>query len=225
MSVAQVIRDESHSSRSTHAPSAVVCIVDDDIVAREALESLVCAAGWEAQTFSSAEEFLERPAVGQPRCLLLDVSLPNLDGLALQQRVAKDRGETPVIFVTNRADVSTAVRAMKGGASEFFTRPFEAELLLNAVSEGIERSRIALARGTEKRTLRARYASLTPRERQVMDLVAAGRLNKQIGIELEISEITVKAHRGSMMRKMNARTVPDLVKMVAKLELDESPAS
>ena len=219
MSFTQVLRDESLSSRALDAPIPIVLIVDDDMSARESLESIVCSAGWEAHTFSSAEEFLDRPHVTGPRCLILNTSPPNLDGLALQQQVATDRGETPVIFVTGRSDVTTAVQAMKGGATEFFTQPVRAELLLHALGEAFERSRAALARSAERRMLDGRYASLSGRERQVMELVVAGRLNKQIALELEISEITVKAHRGKMMRKMKARSVPDLVKMVAKLEL------
>jgi FixJ family two-component response regulator len=221
MRTAQFARHES-STRPSGSDQALplVYIVDDDVAARESLESLVWSAGWEPRGFSSAAEFLGRARAFVPRCLILDASLPDLDGLALQERVAADDADIVVIFVSTHADVATVVRAMKGGATEFFAKPFRDDLLLNAVADAIEQSRSALARSTERRMLRERYESLSPRESQVLRLVVAGRLNKQVADELAISEITVKAHRGKMMRKMKARSMPDLVRIVAKLGLD-----
>jgi FixJ family two-component response regulator len=220
MTIAQAARRESIASLPSHAAVPLVDIVDDDAPAREALESLISAAGWKSRTFCCAHDFLRCPRVTVPRCLILDVSLPDLDGLALQERVAADGGETAVIFVATHVEVATVVKAMKRGATEFFSKPFADDALLSAVADAIEQSRAALVRRAETRMLRERYESLSGREGQVLALVVAGRLNKQVAYELAISEVTVKAHRGNMMRKMKARSVPDLVRMIAKLHSD-----
>jgi len=183
----------------------------------ESLEFLIRCEGWQPETFVSAEEFLKRPRTGVPNCLVLDVSLPGLTGLELQKRICDERTDMPIIFFTGYADVPTTVKAMKAGAVEFLIRPFSNDALLNAVRTALERSRIALSREAEMRVLRDRYASLSYRERQVMALVVSGRLNKQVGAELGISEITVKAHRGRVMQKMQADSLPELVRMTAKL--------
>jgi FixJ family two-component response regulator len=196
-----------------------VFVVDDDISVRESLELLIGSAGWQPLTFASAQEFLEHPRVSAPSCLVLDVSLPGLNGLDLQDRVAAERPDMPIIFITGYGDVPMTVRAMKAGAVEFLTKPFGDEVLLTAVRNALERSRQALAREAEMQTLRESYARLTPREREVMALVVSGRLNKQVGGELGISEITVKQHRGQVMRKMKARSLPDLVTMSSRLGL------
>jgi FixJ family two-component response regulator len=195
----------------------IVFVVDDDISVRESLELLIRNAGWQPETFESAQEFLSRPRAVTPSCLILDLSLPGLNGLDLQKRVALDRTDMPIIFITGYGDVPTTVAAMKAGAVEFLTKPFEADTLLNAIRHALERSRIALDQGAEITALRERYASLSGREREVMGLVVRGLLNKQVGFELGISEITVKAHRGKVMRKMEAGSLPDLVTMAAKL--------
>jgi FixJ family two-component response regulator len=195
-----------------------VFVVDDDVSVRESLESLIGCAGWQPETFASAHAFLAHPQVDSPSCLILDVSLPDLNGLDLQQRVA-GRTDMPIIFITGRGDVPMTVQAMKAGAIEFLTKPFGEGVLLNAIRGAIDRSRTALRREAETRALRASYASLSRREREVMALVVTGRLNKQIGGELGISEITVKAHRGRVMRKMRADSVPELVRMAATLNL------
>ena len=205
------------SSKSVCTP--VVFVVDDDISVRESLELLIQCQGWHAKTFASAQEFLDHSGPPVPSCLVLDISLPGLNGLELQKRVAVERTEMPIIFITGHGDVPTSVQAMKRGAVEFLTKPFNDDVLLNAVQQALDRSRIALADEAEMRALRERYASLTPRERQVMALVVAGLLNKQVGSELGISEITVKAHRGKVMQKMKAGSLADLVKIAAKLRL------
>lgn len=205
------------------SPTAIVFVVDDDISVRESLELLILSAGWQPETFSSAQEFLGRPTAVVPNCLVLDVSLPGLNGLALQERVAKERSDMPIIFITGRGDVPMTVQAMKAGAVEFLTKPFREDALLNAIRLALKHSESALIRESELRTLREAYASLTPREREVMKLVVSGLLNKQVGGELGISEITVKAHRGSLMRKMRADSLPDLVHMAARLGLTSAP--
>jgi FixJ family two-component response regulator len=200
-------------------PTAIVFVVDDDISVRESLELLILSAGWQPETFVSAQEFLRRPRALVPSCLVLDVSLPGLNGLELQERVAGERSDMPIIFITGYGDVRMTVQAMKAGAVEFLTKPFSDEVLLNAIRLALKRSESALAHAKELHALHEAYASLTPREREVMRLVASGLLNKQVGGELGISEITVKAHRGSLMRKMKADSLPDLVHMAARLGL------
>jgi FixJ family two-component response regulator len=194
-----------------------VFVVDDDVSVRESLESLIRCEGWRPETFASAQEFLDYPRVLVPNCLVLDVSLPGLDGLGLQRLVAGDRKDMPIIFITGHGDVPMTVRAMKAGAVEFLTKPFNDDVLLAAIRAALERSRVALSLEAEMRVLRDRYASLSQRERQVMALVVSGLLNKQIGGELGISEITVKAHRGKVMQKMKADSLADLVKIAARL--------
>jgi FixJ family two-component response regulator len=204
----------STDSRTT----PIVFIVDDDVSVRESLELLIESAGWNPETFASASAFLARPRADVPSCLVLDVSLPDLNGLDLQKRIANDRFDLPIIFITGYGDVPMTVRAMKAGAVEFLTKPFSDDVLLGAIASALERSRAALGHEADLREVRDRYESLSPREREVMALVVSGLLNKQIGGELHISEITVKAHRGKMMRKMRADSVADLVKMAARLQ-------
>ena len=203
----------------------IVFIVDDDVSVRESLELLIQNEGWQAETFASAQEFLDHPRAALPNCLILDVSLPGLNGLELQQRVAAERTDMPIIFITGHGDIPMTVRAMKAGAIEFLTKPFNDEALLNAIRQALQRSRLALNHEAEIRELRNRYVLLTPRERQVMALVVSGLLNKQIGGELGISEITVKAHRGQVMQKMKADSLAALVKMAAKLRSTGPPGS
>ena len=188
------------------------------------IELLIDAAGWHAETYRCAEEFLCRPRAVGPSCLVLDVSLPDIDGLELQKCVATDRMDMPIIFISGYGDVPMTVRAMKAGAVEFLTKPFKDDVLLDAIQGALERSLAALRLESEAQVLRRRSASLTTREREVMALVVSGLLNKQVGGELGISEITVKAHRGRMMRKMKADSLPDLVRMYARLELRSTPS-
>jgi FixJ family two-component response regulator len=208
--------DGGHSPLSHATP--IVFVVDDDLSIRESLKSLIDSAGWQPEIFASAQEFLSLPkAVAAPSCLVLDLALPDLNGLDVQKRVAADRVDMPIIFISGYGDVPITVQAMKAGAIEFLTKPLGGDLLLSAIQQAIERSRATLGREEEMRGLRHRYASLTPREREIMALVVSGLLNKQIASELGISEITVKAHRGQMMRKMEASSLPHLVKMAEKL--------
>ena len=204
-------------------PSSVVFVVDDDISVRESLELLIQNEGWQPKTFESAQEFLDYRRALIPSCLVLDLSLPGLNGLELQKRVTAERAEIPIIFITGHGDIPKTVEAMKGGAVEFLTKPFNDEVLLTAIRRALERSRRALAHKVELQELRDRYASLTPREGQVMALVVSGLLNKQVAGELGISEKTVKAHRGQVMQKMKANSVADLVKMAEKLHITVSP--
>lgn len=199
--------------------SEIVFIVDDDISIRESLELLVESAGWLPETFSSAQAFLSRPRAEVPNCLVLDLNLPDLNGLDLQRLVCVQRTEMPVIFVTGYGEVTVAVEAMKAGAMDFLTKPIRGDLLLEAIGQALEQSRNRLTLDAKTQSVRERYASLSCREREVMTLVVAGLLNKQVGFELGISEITVKAHRGQVMRKMKAGSLPDLVGMAAILGL------
>jgi FixJ family two-component response regulator len=200
-------------------PTPIVFVVDDDISVRESLESLIRCEGWDSEAFASAEEFLSRPRATGPSCLILDVSLPELNGLDLQKHIASDRRDMPIIFITGYGDVPMTVKAMKAGAVEFLTKPFDDQALLSAIRHSIERSHVALRRETETGTLRDHYASLTPREREVLVLVVSGLSNKRVGVELGISEITVKAHRGRVMQKMQADSLPGLVKIATRLRL------
>jgi FixJ family two-component response regulator len=197
----------------------IVFVVDDDVSVRESLELLIDCEGWKAETFASAQEFLARPRVRVPSCLVLDVTLPDLNGLELQKRVATERVDMPIIFITGYGDVPMTVQAMKAGAAEFLTKPFGDDVLLSAIRHAIERSHTALGHEAEERELQDCYASLTPREQEIMALVVSGLLNKQIGGKLGISEITVKAHRGKVMLKMKADSLADLVKMAMSLRL------
>jgi len=197
--------------------SPVIFVVDDDLSVRESLELLIRSEGWQAETFQSAREFLTRPRPLVPSCLILDLALPDLNGLELQKIIARERAEMQIIFVSGCGDIPVTVRAMKAGAVDFLVKPFGNAELLRAIREGLDRSRVVLDHEVEFGSIRNCYRSLSPRERQVMALVTSGLLNKQVGAELGISEITVKAHRGQVMRKMKANSLADLVKMAASL--------
>jgi len=200
----------------------LVYVVDDDVSAREGVARLIRSAGLTPKTFASGEEFLAAARSKIPRCLILDVNLPGLNGLDLQQEIAESDAEVPVIFLTGYGNIPMTVRAVKAGAANFLTKPVDDEELLKAVLQALERSRLALAHETQLQGLRDRYESLSPRERQVMALVVSGLLNKQAAGELGISEKTVKAHRGQVMRKMKANSLADLVKMAGRLQLTPS---
>ena len=211
----------SGSSMSEATP--IVYVVDDDVSVRESLELLLRWAGWQPETFASAQDFLSRPLDDTPSCLLLDIELPGLNGLELQERMAANRGEMPIIFITGHGDIPRTVRAMKAGAVEFLTKPFVDDVLLEAIRRAIERNRGALGQAAELKLLHERYASLTRREREVMTRVVAGLLNKEVAAELGRSEVTIKAHRGKVMQKMQAGSLADLVRMAARLRLSPAP--
>lgn len=219
-SLARIKRGSSMSS-ATVAARPTVFVVDDDISVRESLQGLIAEAGWRPEIFSSAEEFLARPRQSEPSCLVLDVGLPDLNGLELQKKIA-GRPELPIIFITGHGDVPMSVQAMKAGAVEFLTKPVGPDVLLDAIDGAIERSRASLAVEADLQGIRKRYDSLTAREREVMALIVRGHLNKQAAFELGISEITVKIHRGQVMRKMAAPSFAELVNMAARLGLTEA---
>jgi FixJ family two-component response regulator len=206
----------------SHASTPIVFVVDSDPSVRESLELLVRAAGWRAEIFASAQEFLARPRPVVPSCLILDVTLPDLNGLELQEHIAAERTDMPIIFLTGVADIAMTVRAMKRGALEFLTKPFDAEALLIGIQQAFKRSEAALGRENQLHALRTVYGSLTQREREVMKLVVTGLPNKQVGGELGISEITVKAHRGNVMRKMKADSFANLINMAVRLRVTRS---
>jgi FixJ family two-component response regulator len=213
------------TSQLVSRTSPVVFVVDDDISVRESLEALIRLEGLEVQTFGSALEFLAYSRTSAPSCMILDVSLPGLNGLELQKRIFNEQRDMPIIFITGHGDIPMSVQAMKAGAVEFLTKPFADDVLLNAIRSALDRSRAVIARDEELRSLKERYAQLTPREREVMGLVVVGQMNKHIAGELGISEITVKAHRGCMMRKMNADSLAELVNMASRLRLPRSLAA
>ena len=200
----------------------MVVVVDDDISVRESLELLIQNEGWQAALFESAEEFLSRLPNVVPSCLVLDINLPDLSGLDIQQRISDEKSSIPIIFITGYGDIPTSVRAMKAGAAEFLTKPLNDEILIEAIRDAVRRSQANLKRDGAQRQLQERFGLLSKREREVMDLVVKGFMNKQVGFELGISEITVKAHRGKVMEKMHAATFVDLVNMAGRLGISTS---
>ena len=204
---------------------AVIAVVDDDPSVREGLQSLIRSAGWRAETFASAQEFLARPNIDAPGCLILDLQLPGLSGLDLQKRMAEAGLETPIVFLTGHGNIPASVQAMKAGAVEFLTKPFDEQDLLRAIEEAVERDQRARQQRAAMRELQLRYASLTPREQEVLLHVISGLLNKQIAAELKMSEFTVKIHRGRVMRKMHADSLADLVRMAESLGIRSSQHS
>jgi len=212
-------RHVAYAKRPDVDVQPTVFVVDDDVSVRESLELLIAHAGWRPRLLASAQAFLQHDKPRGPSCLVLDVNLPDLNGLDLQACIGTGRPDMPIIFITGYGDVPLTVRAMKAGAIEFLTKPFDDEVLLQAIGEALERSRAALVHEEGLRALREAYESLTPREREVLRMVVSGHLNKQVAADLGISEITVKAHRGKVMRKMRARTLPDLVQMASQLSL------
>ncbi|MEX3985366.1 response regulator transcription factor [Paraburkholderia sp. EG287A] len=223
MTPAHAAKRESEFSSAQATP--VVFVVDDDVSVRESLESMIDFAGLRAETFACAQDFLGHPRAMVPSCLVLDVMLPDLSGLDLQNLIASERTDTPIIFVTSHGDVATTVRAMKAGAIEFLTKPFDDQVMLDAIRHAIERSRVALREEAGMQSIRDRYASLTSREREVMALVVTGLLNKQVGGELGICELTVKIHRRQVMRKMKARSLAELIGMAWRLHPDRAPGA
>ena len=217
--LAASLRVSTDRSNEMNTTRPIVFVVDDDVSIRESLELLLASAGFDAELFVAAQDFLKRDRPDVPHCMILDISLPGLNGLELQKRLAGERPEMPIIFITGYGDIPTSVQAMKGGAVEFLTKPFVDDVLLKAVHASLSRSEILLQRETEVLELRRRYDQLTAREREVMALVVAGLANKQVGSELGITEITVKAHRGSAVRKMQAKSLADLVKMSGRLRI------
>lgn len=205
--------------------NAVIAIVDDDLSVRRSLQRLIRSAGWNAESFASAQEFLARPGPGTPSCLVLDLRLPGLSGLDLQKRMAEIGLEIPIVFLTGHGNIPASVQAMKAGAVEFLTKPFDEEDLFQAIQEAIERDRRTRQQRAEKRELKNRYASLTAREREIMEQVISGKLNKQIAAELSITEFTVKFHRGHIMRKMQADSLADLVRMAGNLGMGSDKGS
>ena len=222
MTPAHAVEFASKSSPPQAAP--VVFVVDDDVSVRESLEAMIRFAGLRAETYACAQDFLVRPRATVPNCLVLDVSLPDLSGLDLQNLIATERIDMPIIFITGYGDVPMTVRAMKAGAAEFLTKPFDDQVLLDAIRHAIERSRVALSKEAGMQSIRDRYASLSRREREVMALVVSGLLNKQVGAELGISEITVKVHRRHVMQKMDARSLAELVNIAGRLHPSGAPA-
>jgi FixJ family two-component response regulator len=219
------IDDTPTRTSGASAGTPMVFVVDTDLSVRESLEVLIDVAGWRVETFASPDEFLARPRATVPSCLLLDLSIRDLHGLDRQQRIAADRPDMPIIVISANCNVRMTVQAMKAGAIELLTKPFDEEMLLNAIQQALDRSRRSREQLARMAQLRESYALLTPREREVMTLVASGLLNKQVGGELGISEITVKAHRGQVMRKMKAASLPALVNMVARLGLETAQAA